>query len=317
MHSQNWLNFTSKVTAHFSDTISMRLLLISIFFLVSGLLADQISDLSGFGDTPWRSTYKDVRDKYASLSANPNSRENVKILSEVPNRLLVVKRNNVQYIYRFYREPKEVREVNEYVKGASPSSSAPPADAVKKTEETASGLFSVGVVFSPVESGLAKKSLERYGKPTKEYLVENSYNILKEKEKTVVVQKDPAAPSKDVLEPEDIDLDDKELENKVPMALIWDLGNKSQEGHKGGFVIQWNEPYKKKLYTKRVDYFSSELSGLITTDFKKYFSARETKILTDLLSEPKLSETKTEDSTSSKTVTPAKDPAATPAKQPE
>lgn len=270
----------------------MRLLLISIFFLVSGLLADQISDLSGFGDTPWRSTYKDVRDKYASLSANPNSRENVKILSEVPNRLLVVKRNNVQYIYRFYREPKEVREVNEYVKGAS--ASAPSADGAKKTEETASGLFSVGVVFSPVESGLAKKSLERYGKPTKEYLVENSYNILKEKEKTFVVQKDPnAAPSKDVLEPEDIDLDDKELENKVPMALIWDLGNKSQEGHKGGFVIQWNEPYKKKLYTKRVDYFSSELSALITTDFKKYFSARETKILTDLLSEPKLAETST------------------------
>lgn len=296
----------------------MRLLLISIFFLVSGLLADQVSDLNGFGETPWRSQYKDVREKFASLSSNPNSKENVRILNEVPNRLLVIKRNNVQYIYRFYREPKEVKEVNAYVKAASPQSAAPasPTGNAPK-EESASGLFSVGVVFSPVESGLAKESMSRYGKPTKEYLVENTYNILKEKEKTVVVQKDPnAAPGTPASEPEEIDLDDKELETKVPMALIWDLGNKtSQDGHKGGFVIQWNEPYKKKLYTKRIDYFSSELSGLITTDFKKYFSARETKILTDLLSEPKFgTETKSpSEETPAKAVTPppAKEPAGT------
>lgn len=292
----------------------MRLLLISIFFLVSGLLADQVSDLNGFGETPWRSQYKDVREKFASLSSNPNSRENVKILNEVPNRLLVVKRNNVQYIYRFYREPKEVKDVNAYVKAASPSASAPSSGTGNAPkEESASGLFSVGVVFSPVESGLAKESMSRYGKPTKEYLVENTFNILKEKEKTVTVQKDPnAAPGAPVQEPDDIDLDDKELENKVPMALIWDLGNKtSQDGHKGGFVIQWNEPYHKKLYTKRIDYFSSELSGLITTDFKKYFSARETKILTDLLSEPRFgTETR-----SSSEETPVKTTPAAPVKE--
>ncbi|MCB1178818.1 MAG: hypothetical protein KDK36_14630, partial [Leptospiraceae bacterium] len=216
------------------------------------------------------------------------------------NKLLIVKRNNVNYIYRFYKKPKEVKEV----------------EALKDVEQdhrSASGLFSVGVVFSPVESTRVRDSLKKYGSPTREYLVENMFGIIQEEKTVKVVKKetktetDPeakpeTAPTKkeeDADEPEEVEEEDLEEARKIPAAYIWNFESEGESG--GGFIIQWNEPYQKRLYTKRLDYFSSELSSIINSDYKKYFSARETKIINDLLSTPPI--LPTEEPTKTKTET--------------
>lgn len=178
------------------------------------------------------------------------------------------------YIYRFYREPKEVSEVK--------ASSNDPEK--KQDHKSASGLFSVGVVFSPVESIKARDTLlQKYGNPSREYLVENSFGIIKQEE-VVVVKKEKKAEGDD--EPEEVEVDKTEEANKIPAAYIWNLSNDSDGKKDGGYIIQWNEPYQKKLYTKRMDYFSAELSSIINSDYKEYFSARETKIIFDLLTTP-------------------------------
>jgi hypothetical protein len=118
-----------------------RIILISLF-LPFGLLYSQTT-LSAFGDSPWGSSYKDVKEKFASLLKNPSSTEDIKILNEVKNKLLVVKRNNVTYYYRFYKQPKEVAEVKANEKNA---------DGSKVDHKAMTGLFSVGLFFSPVES---------------------------------------------------------------------------------------------------------------------------------------------------------------------
>jgi len=241
-----------------------------ILFPLFSLLA-QSTNLNSFGDTPWGESFKSVRDKFESLARNPNTRENITILNEVKNKLLVIKRNNVIYIYRFYKEPKEVTEVKV---------SKDPEK--KQDHKSVSGLFSVGVVFSPVESKRAKDTLlQKYGNPSREYLVDNLFGILKEEE-TIKKEKKPEEEN----EPEEVELDKKDSIAKIPAAYIWNLTNETEGKVDGGYIIQWNEPYQKKLYTKRMDYFSAELSKIINLDYKEYFSNRESKIIFDLLTTP-------------------------------
>ena len=246
-----------------------RIILLSLF-LPFGLLYSQTT-LNAFGDSPWGSSYKDVKVKFASLLKNPSSTEDIKILNEVKNKLLVVKRNNVTYYYRFYKQPKEVAEVKANEKNA---------DGSKPDHKAMTGLFSVGLFFSPVESTKVKESLGKYGSPTREYLVENKFGITMEAKVAPPAEKkeeDPAA-DKD-------DDDTQEAAKKVPMASIWNLSGENNGAKEGGFIFQWNEPYNKKLYTKRLDYFSAEVTALISDDYKKYFSATESKILQDLMNE--------------------------------
>ncbi|MCX7997465.1 MAG: hypothetical protein N3A69_00750 [Leptospiraceae bacterium] len=239
-------------------------------FFFSNILFAQANNLNSFGDTPWGTPFQIVRDKYESLARNPNSKENIQILNEVKNKLLIVKRNNVMYIYRFYKEPKEVSEVK-----------VSQGETQKQDHKAASGLFSVGVVFSPVESTRAKNTLkEKYGNPSREYLVENNFGVVLEKEVVVKTEK-KAEDGEEVQEEEKV-----ETSNKIPAALIWNLTNETEGKVDGGYIIQWNEPYQKKLYTKRMDYFSAELSKIINSDYKEYFSNRETKIIFDLLTTP-------------------------------
>jgi hypothetical protein len=260
-----------------------RILFLFAFLPISVLFSQEsVNHLNAFGDTPWGTSFQKVREKFESLARNPNTTENVQILNEVRNKLLVIKRNNVNYIYRFYKKPREVKELTS-------------TEAMKADHNSASGLFSVGVVFSPVESKRVKESLSKYGNPTKEYLVENTFGIIQEKTVTVTTKqsKDPTAEKdvndkKEEYEPEEVDEDEASQEEarKIPAAYIWSLSSESQGKKDGGYVIQWTEPYQKRLYTKRIDFFSSELSSQITADYKTYFSYRESKIILDLLTTP-------------------------------
>jgi hypothetical protein len=248
-----------------------RIILISLF-LPFGFLYSQTT-LNAFGDSPWGSSYKDVKEKFSSLLKNPSSTEDIKILNEVKNKLLVVKRNNVTYYYRFYKQPKEVAEVKANEKNA---------DGSKPDHKAMTGLFSVGLFFSPVESSKVKDSLSKYGSPTREYLVENKFGV------TLEAKAAPAPAEKKEVDPteeKDTDDDNQEAAKKIPMASIWNLSGENNGAKEGGFIFQWNEPYNKKLYTKRLDYFSAEVTALINDDYKKYFSATETKILQDLMNE--------------------------------
>lgn len=243
-------------------------ILYCLFF--SNIIFAQANNLNSFGDTPWGTSFQTVRDKFESLARNPESKENIQILNEIKNKLLVVKRNNVVYIYRFYKEPKEVTEV----KGNQQQT---------QDHKAASGLFSVGVVFSPVESSRAKNTIkQKYGNPSREYLVENTFGVVQEKETVVKVQKKAEDSEETVVQEEE----KEDVSNKIPAALIWNLTSESDGKVDGGYIIQWNEPYQKKLYTKRMDYFSAELSRIINSDYREYFSNRETKIIFDLLNTP-------------------------------
>ncbi|MCB1141922.1 MAG: hypothetical protein H7A24_05270 [Leptospiraceae bacterium] len=256
----------------------MNRFLILFFFLPIQVLFSQNS-LNAFGDTPWGTSFKDVKSKFASLLSNPNSTEDLKILNEVKNKLIVVKRNNVTYFYRFYKEPKEVKEVKALEKANTEG-------AEKADHKAVTGLYSVGLQFPPVPTERVKDSLKKYGSPTREYLVDNVYGIIVEKKAPAKAEEKKAEPGDPNAEEPEEEEEELETARKVPLALIWNLSGENNGAKDGGFIFQWNEPFSRKLYSKRIDYFSAEISGMINDDFKKYFSANETKIIMDLLADP-------------------------------
>lgn len=64
--------------------------------------------LNGFADTPWGSTYTEVRTRLKNLATSATAIERVEILNEERNKFILVRRNEVLYRYSFYKTPYNV-----------------------------------------------------------------------------------------------------------------------------------------------------------------------------------------------------------------
>ncbi len=254
---------------------------------------------SGLGDTAWGNSFVSILKQINDIRQNPEIKEKIEIINEVKDKSLLVKRNNITYLYRFYKKPKVLEKFNKSKEDEGKGSSS---------------LFSVGVYFSPVESLKLKKQVEdKYGKPSKEPAAQ--------------IPRDKFSKPEDEDDTEDDNIDSK----KIAGAYTWSFKRNSassetsepvtpaanasspQKSSKAEFIIQWVEPYNKKAFSKRMDYFSVDRTDLINIDYKDYFSARETDVLLDLVKEGVFQE-KEKDSSVNPSVNPTVNPAP-PAKQ--
>lgn len=157
-------------------TYPNRILILTIGFLLFLPLSTSSSQdverdlrpLEGFAEASWGMSYELLREKFISLATDPESEEDIEILYEKKDALLLVRRNGINYMYRFYKTP-------DLVKSARPKREANPENdptIENQTEYRANGiLFSVGVVFNFVESEKVLEKLEaKYGKPKKQTL---------------------------------------------------------------------------------------------------------------------------------------------------
>ncbi|TGK17508.1 hypothetical protein EHO61_14095 [Leptospira fluminis] len=126
--------------------------------------------LEGFAEVPWEATYAQVREKFLSLATNPDSGEKVEIVNEDKERSLLIRRNGIFYVYRFYSTPKLV--LDSRPKQKQPQTNPPPAN--EEEDHTDPGkLFSVGISFRYLPGKDVQDKLEnKYGKPKKETLDE-------------------------------------------------------------------------------------------------------------------------------------------------
>jgi hypothetical protein len=166
---------------------------------------DASGPLEGFAEASWGMSYELLREKFLSLATDPSVDEEIEILYEKKDSLLLIKRNGIQYLYRFYKTPEIVKDARPKTK--SPNPEMDPA-IESQTEYRENGiLFSVGVLFNFVESERILEKLEmKYGKPKKQAL------------------------------------DDK----KIGGAAVWELVDRREDPPRGGYILMWREPYKKK-----------------------------------------------------------------------
>ncbi len=127
--------------------------------------------LEGFAEASWGMSYELLREKFISLSTDPESREEIEILFEKKDQLLLVRRNGIQYLYRFYKTPEIVKDARPK---RNPNGIETDPTIEERTEYRDNGiLFSVGVIFNFVESDrILQKLEEKYGKPKKQTLDE-------------------------------------------------------------------------------------------------------------------------------------------------
>ncbi len=126
----------------------------------------QINTLDGFAEASWGMTYDSIREKFLSMSTNTESKEQIEIVNEKKDTSLLIKRNGVFYLYRFYATPPLVKEL----RPKDPNRAETDPTIENQTEYRENGiLFSVGVTFNLIPSAEIKAKLEKkYGKPRKE-----------------------------------------------------------------------------------------------------------------------------------------------------
>lgn len=131
--------------------------------------SDSAGPLEGFAEASWGMSYELLREKFLSLATDPDVDEEIEILYEKKDSLLLIKRNGIQYQYRFYKTPEIVKDARPKNNSANPEND--PA-LESQTEYRENGiLFSVGVIFNFVESEKILEKLEmKYGKPKKQAL---------------------------------------------------------------------------------------------------------------------------------------------------
>ncbi|MBX7059590.1 MAG: hypothetical protein K1X75_16115 [Leptospirales bacterium] len=180
--------------------------------------------LRGFAETPWRSTFSEVKARLRALATAQNAVERVEILNEVRNDYILVRRNDIEYRYSFYKTPYEVKRIADHQLS------------MEQWDEEEAILFHVKVILPFIEASLINGKIEAiYGRRT-----------------------------------------NSTVDERTGMgAAIWSLD--------GGFVFQWYEPYRRRPFTRSIDFLSKELAEQIMAEYADYFDAREKSLLRDLL----------------------------------
>ncbi|RHX89583.1 hypothetical protein [Leptospira stimsonii] len=200
--------------------------------------------LEGFAESSWGESYANLREKFLSLSTNPQNDEKVEIVFEDKEKTLLIRRNGILYSYRFYSTPKIVLDSRPKGQTATTPTAENKSEMDDGNHSAPGVLFSVGVLFRYLPGKEVQQKLEqKYGKPKKEALAEN----------------------------------------KIGGAVLWEKTDEKQSPPKGGYIVQWKESYKKMPFTRRVDYFSSSIKFQIEKEYKEFFSAEEIKTLRDLI----------------------------------
>ncbi|MCB1193781.1 MAG: hypothetical protein H7A23_07405 [Leptospiraceae bacterium] len=241
---------------------------------------------SGFADTSWGQSFESVRDQMVSLATNPKTEEKIEIKNEIQDKLLHISRNGINYFYRFYSTPEVVEEYRDRTgkkvdKGILGASVGKTKEGTKQPKETpngekhpkspdgtkvrVNGLYSIGVIFNYVtKDDLEEKMAASWGEPIKRSLDEKGtsgfiyWDLTQKTAKTPKKEEKPTSPK-----------DTKKVEDPKKMLT-------------GGFILQWVEPYNKGAFSRRVDYYSAEIVGIIEEDYKDFFSIKELNTLYDL-----------------------------------
>lgn len=120
--------------------------------------------MEGFDGVAWGMTYKDMKERFRTMAANANAADNVEIVSDTPDREILIRRREIYYRYVFYKKPadKMVESMPKPTAGKPPEKPAaddPTAGSAK--------FFFVESIFPLLKAEeLYTKLSEKYGQRT-------------------------------------------------------------------------------------------------------------------------------------------------------
>ncbi len=112
--------------------------------------------LTGFSDTNWMTPFSDIKDKFKTLSTSNLNNEKIEILHMIRNQYILIKRNNIQYRYNFYKTPYEVIKINNH------------EISFDEYDQTEAVLYQVRIILPFISAELLEQKIEAsFGKKTK------------------------------------------------------------------------------------------------------------------------------------------------------
>lgn len=125
---------------------------------------NQPNKIEGFDGVAWGMTYKEMKDRFRVMAANANAADNVEIVSDTPDREILIRRREIYYRYVFYKKPAD-----KMVESMPKPAAGKPAEKPAETDPTAgtAKFFFVESVFPLLKSEeLYTKLTEKYGQRT-------------------------------------------------------------------------------------------------------------------------------------------------------
>jgi len=120
--------------------------------------------IEGFDGVAWGMSYKEMKDRFRVMAANANAADNVEIISDNPDREILIRRREIYYRYVFYKKPP-AKSVESMPKPETGKPAEKPA-ADDPTAGTAKFFF-VESIFPLLKSDeLYSKLTEKYGQRT-------------------------------------------------------------------------------------------------------------------------------------------------------
>lgn len=200
-------------------------------------------ELPGFAESSWETSYDDVRKTLKDLALSGSSADKVEIQYMQEDRYIRIRRNEVGYVYRFYKKPQDI--IN-YKASLEPAGAQDPHPEYKVAR-----LYYVGMMLPLMNSAEVFKVLQaKYGNPSQK-IFEKATDEEEEK------------PGASVANPV--------TGEKGNGVYIWEL--------KGGMVFQWQQKYSDGTYTRRVDYISDKVREELKEDFPLFFTVKQKQIL--------------------------------------
>jgi hypothetical protein len=123
------------------------------------------AQIAGFDGIAWGVTYKEMKDKFRVMASNANAADNVEIISDNPDREILIRRREIYYRYVFYKKPPQKSVESMPKPDAAKATAEKPAE-VDATAGTAKFFF-VESIFPLLKSEeLYAKLSEKYGQRT-------------------------------------------------------------------------------------------------------------------------------------------------------
>ncbi len=120
--------------------------------------------IEGFDGVAWGMTYKEMKDRFRVMASNANAADNVEIISDNPDREILIRRREIFYRYVFYKKPAA-----KSVESMPKPETGKPAEKPLADDPTAgtAKFFFVESIFPLLKSDeLYTKLSEKYGQRT-------------------------------------------------------------------------------------------------------------------------------------------------------
>jgi hypothetical protein len=120
--------------------------------------------IEGFDGVAWGMSYKEMKDRFRVMASNANAADNVEIISDNPDREILIRRREIYYRYVFYKKPPA-----KSVESMPKPEAGKPAEKPAVDDPTAgtAKFFFVESIFPLLKSDeLYTKLTEKYGQRT-------------------------------------------------------------------------------------------------------------------------------------------------------